>query len=118
MTGPPGPPIAIGTVGRISRSQDHTESSPIRPASAATCAMTSGEAPRPATGRCTPSLTDVISPSLRRLLLGRPPPPPILIGRAGAGSPASPARRALGLRLCSERGAASSDLGPLAWEPV
>jgi hypothetical protein len=25
MTGPPAPPSAIGTVGRISRSHDHTE---------------------------------------------------------------------------------------------
>jgi len=28
MPGQPAPPIAIGTVGRISRSQDHTESKP------------------------------------------------------------------------------------------
>ena len=36
ITGPPGPPIAIGTVGRISRSQAQTESKPIRSASSAT----------------------------------------------------------------------------------
>ena len=33
ITGPPGPPMGIGTVGRISRSQTQTESKPIRSAS-------------------------------------------------------------------------------------
>src|SRR4051794_20037098 len=60
ITGPPGPPIAIGTVGRSCRSNDHTESSPARSASWATWAMASGEASGPATGRCTPILIAVI----------------------------------------------------------
>ena len=55
ITGPPGPPRAIGTVGRISRSHVQTESNPRRSASCATCAIASGEASRPAIGRCTPT---------------------------------------------------------------
>ena len=62
ITGPPAPPSAIGTIGRISRSQDHTESNPTRSASTATCMIVSGEAPLPATGRCTPSFIAVIFP--------------------------------------------------------
>src|SRR3982750_395044 len=85
MTGPPGPPMAIGTVGRIRRSQDQIESSPIRSASSATSAILAGEATRPAIGRCTPNLIDVISSSLHRLWLGRPAPPVVLIGCGGAG---------------------------------
>src|SRR5215207_8068180 len=69
MTGPPAPPSAIGTVGRISRSHDHTESNPMRSASAATCRMMLGEAPLPATGRWTPNLIAVISRPCRRSLV-------------------------------------------------
>ena len=71
ITGPPGPPMGIGTVGRISRSHAQTESRPIRSASSATCAIVWGDASLPATGRWTPSFTDVIGRSPSRCLLVR-----------------------------------------------
>jgi hypothetical protein len=50
-------------------SHDHTESNPMRSASTATCRMVSGEAPLPATGRCTPNFIAVIPRLCRRSLV-------------------------------------------------
>jgi hypothetical protein len=68
ITGPPGPPRAIGTVGRISRSHVQIESSPRRSASCATCAIASGEASRLAFER--PPAWPGVSPSSEGVLDG------------------------------------------------
>src|SRR4051812_2080386 len=49
--------------------------------------MLAGEAPGPATGRCTPSLIIVISSSCHRLYLVRPAPPVVFIGAVALGLP-------------------------------